>query len=86
MWNDAATNVDRSITVKYALGPLVNYERGVALDDAEDRDAALFRLRRFLRSYDMPPAAHRGLVEDAKKRLARLEATDAAARKTVAPR
>jgi hypothetical protein len=41
----------------------------------------VYSLRNFLRSYDMPPAAHRGLVEDAKKRVARLEATDAAAQK-----
>jgi TolB-like protein len=80
MWPDAATNVVRSMTVKYTFGPLVNYERAVALDEAGNRTAAIYSLRRFLRAYDMPPAAHRGLVEDAKKRLARLQTTDAARR------
>jgi hypothetical protein len=80
MWTDAATNVVRSMTVKYPFGPLVNYERGVALDEAGNGAAAAYSLRKFLRSYDMPPAAHRGLVDDAKKRLARLESTDAPGR------
>ncbi|HEV7991118.1 MAG TPA: serine/threonine-protein kinase, partial [Gemmatimonadaceae bacterium] len=79
-WPDAATNVIRSMTVKYPFAPLVNYERGVALDEARNRAAAVYSLRQFVRSYDMPPAAHRGLVEDAKKRLARLEAADAVSR------
>jgi hypothetical protein len=30
-------------------------------------------------AYDSPPPAHRALVEDAKRRLARLEKTDAPA-------
>ncbi|MEO6529267.1 MAG: hypothetical protein ABIP93_21795, partial [Gemmatimonadaceae bacterium] len=86
MWNDAATNIIRSITVKYSFGPIVNYERGVALDEAGNRAAAMFRLRRFVQSYDQPPAAHRSLVDDAKKRLARLEATDVAAQQPVTPK
>ena len=74
---NAATNIIRSITVSYPFGPLVNYERGVALDEAGDRAAAVFRLRRFVQSYDQPSPAHRGLVDDAKRRLARLERPDA---------
>jgi len=34
-------------------------------------------------AYDQPPPAHRGLVEDAKKRLATLEKTDAPPRRAV---
>lgn len=79
MWPDAASNVMRSMTVKYSFGPLVHYERGVALEEAGNREAALYSLRKFLRSYDMPPASHRGLVDDARKRVARLQATDVAA-------
>ena len=71
MWPDAAINTLRSNTVKAALEPLVDYERGVSLDDAGNRTAAVFRLRRFLTAYDQPPAGHRGLIDDAKKRLAR---------------
>ena len=86
MWSDASVNTARDITVQFALGSLVNYERGVALDEAGNRQDAVFRLRRFLDAYDQPPPAHRALVEDAKRRLARLEKTDAPAQRTAAPR
>jgi TolB-like protein len=85
MWTDAATNIARQSSVK-VLTPLVNYERGVADEEAGDRAAAILRLRRFLEAYDQPPAAHRALVEDARKRLAALERTDAPARRAVTPR
>jgi hypothetical protein len=86
MWPDAATNVVRNSTLRFALGSLVSYERGVAFDEAGNRRAAVFRLRRFLDAYDQPPPAHRTLVEDARRRIAQLEKTDAPARETVAPR
>ena len=73
MWTDAATNTPRSFTVNFALAPLVSYERGVALDEAGDRPGATYQLRRFVRDYTNPPEAHRSLVEDAKKRLSRIE-------------
>jgi TolB-like protein len=86
MWTDASTNTPRSYTVKAPITPLVEYERGVALEEAGDRAAAVYRLRRFVTAYDQPPAAHRELVDDAKRRLAQLEKTDAAQRRTVVPR
>lgn len=86
MWSDAAVNTARDIMVQFALGSLVNYERGVALDEAGNRQQAVFRLRRFIDAYDQPPPQHRALVEDARRRLAQFEATDAPARSTVAPR
>ena len=86
MWTDASTNVPRDYSAKMPLSPLVQYERGVALQEAGDREGAAYRLRRFLVSYDQPPAAHRGLVEDAKKRLAAMSKTDAPALPTVTPR
>ena len=85
MWPDAAPNATRNLVLKIALTPLVRYERGVAFDEAGDRRAAEFQLRKFLEAYDQPPAAHRGLVDDARKRLATLERTDAPA-SAVAPR
>lgn len=86
MWIDASSPVLRNGSVKAVMAPLVNYERGVAFDEAGNRAAAVFRLRRFLTMYDQPPAAHRAIVDDARTRLAQLEATDAAPRRTVAPR
>ena len=86
MWPDAAANATRNVVVKFALSPLVSYERGVAFDEAGDRRSAAFHLQKFLVAYDQPPAAHRGLVADARKRLAALEKTDAPGRKAVAPR
>ena len=83
MWSDAAVNTARNITVQFAVGSLVNYERGVAFDEAGNREAAAFRLRRFTEAYDQPSPAHRPLVDDAKRRLAQLERTDAPARGTV---
>ena len=79
MWPDAATNVVRNMTVRFALGSLVNYERGVAHDEAGNRAAAVYRLRRFVEAYDQPPPAHRALVDDARRRIAQLERTDAPA-------
>jgi len=86
MWTDAAPNATRSLVLKIALTPLVRYERGVAFDEAGDRQAAALQLQKFLTAYDQPPASHRALVEDARKRLAALSRTDAPARKAVAPR
>ena len=86
MWPDAAANATRNVVVKFALSPLVSYERGVAFDEAGDRRSAAFHLQKFLVAYDQPPPAHRGLVEDARKRLAVLGQADAPARKAVAPR
>jgi hypothetical protein len=86
MWPDAATNIPRSFTVKFALTPLVNYERGVALDEAGDRRAAAYRLQRFVDAYDQSPPAHRALVDDATRRLSQLRATDAPSSRPVAPR
>ena len=86
MWPDAAPNFTRNMVVNFGLSPLVSYERGVALDEAGDRRGAAHQLRRFLTGYDQPPSAHRGLVEDARKRLATLEKTDVPATRAVAPR
>jgi hypothetical protein len=82
MWPDAATNSPRNSTVRFALGTLVCYERGMAFEEAGDRRAATYWLRRFVSAYDVPPAAHRALVDDAKRRLAQLERPDAPARAT----
>jgi hypothetical protein len=73
MWTDAAVNTARSGTTANVLLPLTAYERGVALDEAGDRAGAVYQLNRFISRYTRPPEAHRALVEDAKKRLARLE-------------
>jgi len=86
MWPDASTNVVRNTTVRFAISPLVSYERGVAFDEAGSRQRAAFQLRRFLNAYDQPPPAHRALVEDARRRLAQLEQADAPARRSVEPR
>ena len=86
MWTDASTNIPSNISAKLPLSPLVHYERAVALEEAGDRDGAAYRLHRFLVAYDQPPAAHRGLVEDARKRLAALEKRDAPATRAGAPR
>ena len=51
----------------------------------EDHLERILRALGPLEAYDQPPAAHRGLVDDARKRLATLERTDAPA-SAVAPR
>jgi TolB-like protein len=86
MWIDASSPVLRNGSVKSAMASLVSYERGVAFDEAGNRAAASFWLRRFLTMYDQPPVAHRAIVGDARSRLVQLEATDAAPRRTIAPR
>ena len=86
MWVDGWMPVARNTSAKLTLQPLVQYERALAAEDAGDRAAAAYRLRRFVANYDQPPPAHRALVEDAKRRLAQLVATDAPAPRTVAPR
>lgn len=77
MWLDAAVNTPRSVTVLVGLGPLVAYERGVALDEAGQKDAAAVQFRRVIDALDMPPEAFRSVVADARARLAKIEATDA---------
>ena len=74
MWPDAALNATRSMTLAQGLSPLNSYERGVALDEAGDRAGALLQLSRFVQRYTMPPEAHRSLIDDAKQRIARIEA------------
>ena len=77
MWPDAATNFVPNFTVKFALEPLVSYERGLALEEAGDHRAAAFRLQRFIDAFDEPPPSQRDLVTDARDRLGRLRKTDA---------
>jgi hypothetical protein len=86
MWTDAGVNADRSAATSATLGTLTEYERGIALDEAGRRDAAILHLRRFVERYDMPPPAHEALVADARERLARLETTDAGAPRRSVPR
>ena len=76
MWTDATVNSVRNMSVRSVLGSLVDYERGISEDEAGNRTAAAYHLHRFVNTYDRPPAAHRGLVEDAKKRLATVGASD----------
>jgi hypothetical protein len=86
MWTDAGVNADRSAATSATLGTLTEYERGIALDEAGPRDAAILHLRRFVERYDMPPPAHEALVADARECLARLETTDAGAPRRSVPR
>ncbi len=83
MWPDAGVNNARSVTVQVGLGPLVAYERGVALDEAGQKDAAAIQFRRVIDALDMPPEAHRSVVADARARLVKIEATDAQKARTV---
>jgi hypothetical protein len=86
MWPDAGINAARSATVQNSVGPLVRYERGIALEEAGNRAAALYQLQKFVAAYDQPQPSQRGLVDDAKQRIAKLEITDAPKPKTVPPR
>jgi len=85
MWPDAGINTARAATVQNAVGPLVRYERGIALEEAGRRADALYQLRKFVAAYDQPQPAQRGLVDDAKQRIAKLEITDAAAKPKMVP-
>ena len=76
MWTDAALNANRSASLQQGLLALNSYERGIALDEAGDRDGALLQLHRFVESYTMPPETHRALVDDARQRIARIEAAN----------
>ena len=82
----AGINAARSATVQNSVGPLVRYERGIALEEAGNRAAALYQLQKFVAAYDQPQPSQRGLVDDAKQRIAKLEITDAAKPKIVPPR
>ena len=85
MWPDAGINAARSATVQNSVGPLVRYERGIALEEAGRHADALYQLRRFVAAYDSPQPAQRGLVDDAKQRIAKLEITDAALKSKMVP-
>jgi TolB-like protein len=77
MWPDAQTNSTRNFAVKFALAPLVSYERGLAFEEAGNRPAAQYQLQRFVDAYDQPLPSQRDLVSDARRRLAELRKTDA---------
>jgi hypothetical protein len=85
MWPDAAINTARSGTVLNSVGPLARYERGIALEEAGRRADALYQLRKFVAAYDQPQPSQRGLVDDAKQRIAKLEITDAASKPKLVP-
>jgi len=76
MWIDAALNASRSASLQQGLYALNGYERGLALEEAGDRAGALLQLHRFVDGYTMPPETHRALVEDAKRRIALIQAAD----------
>jgi TolB-like protein len=80
MWTDAAPSATRNVILSIALGPLVSYERGVALEEAGERGAAALRLQRLVSLYDRPLEGQRALVEDAKRRLAVMGIGDLPAR------
>ena len=83
MFIDAATNNPRLNSVQSFMYPLVAYERGVALDEAGQPEAAAYQLRRVVEALDMPPEKHRSLLEDARQRMARIEKGDAPVQKRV---
>jgi len=85
MWPDAGINAARSATVQNSVGPLVRYERGIALEEAGRPVDALYQLRKFVAAYDQPQPSQRGLVDDAKQRIAKLEITDAASKAKMVP-
>ena len=85
MWPDAGINTARSATVQNSVGPLARYERGIALEEAGRRADALYQLRKFVAAYDQPQPSQRGLVDDAKQRIAKLEITDAASKPKLVP-
>jgi len=85
MWTDAGVNTTRSLSVSISLAPLVEYDRGMALDEAGNRAEAARHLGRFLESFDRPSAAQRTMVEEARQRLTQLQLGDAPARPTPAP-
>lgn len=76
MWTDALTTASRTVNTSAPLAPLVSYERGIAFDEAGAKVAAVRHLRYFVDRYDQPPEAHKPLVADAKKCLARLTGAD----------
>jgi hypothetical protein len=85
MWADAAVNTTRSLSISTSLAPLVEYERGMALDEAGNRAEAARHLGRFLESFDRPSAAQHTMIEEVRQRLTQLQSGDVPARPTPAP-
>ena len=63
--------------------PLIAYERGLALDEAGQSEAAAYQLRRVIQILDAPVEKHRTILADAKQKLERIEKGDAPVEKSV---
>ena len=83
MWVDAGVNSPANMSVRALTYPFAVYERGVALDEAGEDEAAAYQLRRVLTALDMPPEVHQSIVDDTKRRLSLIEQTDAPPRQPV---
>ncbi len=67
MWIDALVNTHMTIGLRYSLGPLVEFERGMALEEAGHHDAAVLQLTRFLDAVDRPTASEREMIAEARR-------------------
>jgi hypothetical protein len=83
MWVDAAVNQPRSASVFVFMYAIVAYERGLALDEAGQSEAAAYQLRRVVQILDEPTEKHRAILEDARQKLERIEKRDAPLQKRV---
>src|SRR4051812_15133840 len=78
MWPDAGINTTRSATVQNTVGPLVRYERGIALEKAATRPPALNQRQNSKNAYAHPEGAPRALDEAANQQVPKRENEDAA--------
>ena len=83
MWVDAAVNTPRSASVQAFMYPLIAYERGLALEEAGQSEAAAYQLRRVVQILDEPVEKHRAILDDARLKLERLGKGDAPVQKRV---
>lgn len=85
LWNDALYNSPRTFTLRLALAPLVQFERGMALEEAGNHSAAVLQLSRFVEDRDRPSAGEREMLAEAQRVIGGVPDTDRGVQSGIKP-
>ncbi len=85
MWIDAQFNTPRTWGLRFALGPLVQFERGMALEEAGNHADAVLQLSRFLATVDPSTTGQQAIIAEARRVVSEQVGADSAPKKGLAP-
>ncbi len=85
MWTDAQVNTARTWSIRFALGPLAQFERGMALEEAGNHAGAVLQLSRFLATVDPSATGQQTMITEARRVVSEQVGADSAPKQGLAP-